>query len=105
MMIDSSKYEVYAQYQIATYIVDMLNVIGATMHSDIVDNVSIQCGLYGSQVTANIGDTTYIFDINNNTGIIDIDFNGNDYVYNYNNDNDMIKLLNLITTIAVHEIA
>ena len=104
-MIDSSKYEIYANYEIAIYIVDMLNVIGATMHSNIVDNVNIQCGLHGSCVRACIGDTTYIFDINNNTDIININYNGNNYVYSYNNDSDMIKLLNLITTIAVHEIA
>lgn len=105
MMIDSSKYEVYAQYKIAVYVVDMLNVIGATMHSDIVDNVNIQCGLHGSCVRAYIGNTEYTFNINNNTGIIDIDFNGNAYYFDYDNDSDMIKLLNLITTIAVHEIA
>lgn len=104
-MIDTNKYEVYANYEIAIYVVDMLNVIGATMHSDIIDNVVIECCLYSACVRACIGNTTYIFYINNNTGIITVKFNGNNYVYNYNNDSDMIKLLNLITTIAVHEIA
>lgn len=104
-MIDTSKYEVYANYKIAIYVVDMLNVIGATMHSDIVDNVIIECSLYGACVRACIGNTTYTFDINNNTDTINISFNGNNYIYSYNSDSDMIKLLNLITTIAVHEIA
>lgn len=104
-MIDTSKFEVHANYEIAIYVVDMLNVIGATMHSDIVDNVVIECCLYGACVRACIGNTTYTFYINNNTGIITVKFKGNNYVYNYNNDSDMIKLLNLITIIAVHEIA
>lgn len=104
MMIDSNKYEVYAQYQIATYIVDMLNVIGATMHTDFIDEVNMSCGLYSSQVTAYIGYTKYVFSINNQSGVITCKYDNIEYQYNYNDTIDMFNLLNLITTIACTEI-